>query len=595
MLLRNIIFAAIIFALSLVSAVFAAESNWINAYQDSAQVRLIGSFYEKNGEKKLIAGLHFKIAKGWKTYGSGSEDFGLPAQVSLKDSSNYKSHKLIWPAAIAAEEKIGDEVIKYSYYKDEVVLPIEVDLSDASKDSTLVLQLNYGICKDICIPAEAKFELQISQGLVDQKSLSEIQKFYAEKISDEAAPSKQSDHGKNMLFYVVIFAIIGGAILNIMPCVLPVLSLKLISVVKHSDAPLSRIRLAFFATTAGILFSFLTFAAFALILKATGSSFGWGLQFQNPYFLTFLVAILTLFAANLMGFFEISTQSILANFLNKKIMENESGKVFLPNFLSGILAVLLATPCSAPFLGSAISFALTGDFIDIIAVFFSIGIGFALPYIALIFSPKLISLIPKPGQWMLTLKKFLAFCLIATILWLIYVLANVIGPLSSLIVAGLAALVFLSFKIKSYFWRSLAIGLLAIAIFVVPTDFTPKQEKHANDQIWQIFSEIELQKYIAQDRVVLVDITADWCLTCKFNKIRVLHDPEIMRLLKNGEIIGLRADITQPNEKIIEFMKSKNRFAIPFNAVYGPNAREGLLSSELLSKEEIIKLIKQAK
>jgi len=596
MLLRNIIFAAIIFALSAISSSFASESGWIGAYEDSSKVKLIASFYTKNGEKKLIAGLHFKISKGWKIYGPESDGFGMPAQVSMDGSLNYKSHKIIWPAATNAQEKIGDEIIKYSYYKDEVVLPVEIVVSDANQDSTLILHLNYGVCKDICIPAEAKFELQIPQAQQDEKSLVEIQKFYAEKIADETAAPKESDHSDNMLFYIVIFAIIGGALLNIMPCVLPVLSLKLMSIVKHSKASLSHIRFAFIATILGILSAFLTFAAFALILKATGNSFGWGLQFQNPYFLTFLVAILTLFAANLLGFFEISTQSILANFLNKKIAENESSHhIFIPNFLSGILAVLLATPCSAPFLGSAISFALTGDTLDIIATFFAIGFGFALPYIILIFSPKLISLIPKPGSWMITLKRFLALCLIATILWLIYVLSNVIGSLCSLIIAVLSILVFLSFKIKSYFWRSLAIGLLMISIFVVPTDFTAQEKKHINDEIWQNFSQEELAKYVAQDRVVLVDITAAWCITCKFNKIRVLHDPEIMRLLKNGEIIGLRADITKHNSKIVEFMKSKNRFAIPFNAVYGPNAREGLLTSELLSKEEILKLIKQAK
>lgn len=595
MLLRNIIFAAIIYVLSATSSSFASESSWIVAYEDSAKVKLIGSFYEKNGEKKLIAGLHFKMAKGWKIYGPGSDSFGMPAQASLNGSLNYKSHKIIWPAATDAEEKIGDEVIKYSYYKDEVVLPVEVDVTNAKEDSTLVLHLNYGVCKDICIPAEAKFELKIPQAAQDEKSLVEIQKFYAEKITDGQAAAPQKNHENNMLFYIVIFAIIGGAILNIMPCVLPVLSLKLMSVVKHSEAPLRQIRFSFFATTLGILASFLTFAIFALILKATGNSFGWGLQFQNPYFLTFLVAILTLFAANLVGLFEFSSQSFLANLLNKKISENESNHhVFLTNFLSGILAVLLATPCSAPFLGSAISFALTGDTLDIITTFLAIGFGFALPYIILIFSPKLISLIPKPGHWMITLKRVLAFCLIATILWLIYVLSNVIGPLCSLIIGLLAILVFLSFKIKSHFWRALAIGLLVIAIFVVPTDFTAKQEKHVNDQIWQNFSEAELEKYVAQDRVVLVDITADWCLTCKFNKIRVLHDPEIMRLLKNGTIIGLRADLTKHNEEIVEFMKSKNRFAIPFNAVYGPNAQEGLLTSELLSKEELLKKIKQA-
>ena len=205
---------------------------------------------------------------------------------------------------------------------------------------------------------------------------------------------------------MILISLIGGAILNIMPCVLPVLSIKLISIINHSNASLARIRFAFVSTIIGILACFMFFAASAAVIKATGNSLGWGLQFQNPYFLIFLIIILAFFTANLLGIFEITFQQFLTNFLNKKIIEGEGKKnIFMPNFLSGVLAVLLATPCSAPFLGTAISFALSQNLEIIFLVFFMIGLGFALPYIILLITPKIVYLLPKPGNWMIHIKQ----------------------------------------------------------------------------------------------------------------------------------------------------------------------------------------------
>ena len=569
----------------------ASSSNWVDAYENSAKVRLIGSFDENNGQKKLSAALHFKIKKGWKIYGKDSGDFGLPPILDFQKTKNYKSHQVTWPKANIAQEDIGDEVIKYSYYNGEVILPIKIELNNLEQEAQINLQLNYGICKDICIPASADFSLKIPQK-IDQESLDLI-------ANKDAAKDQKMTHAKALIL-AAIFGIIGGAILNIMPCVLPVLSIKLISIINHSNAPLSRIRFAFFATILGILASFLFFASFTIAVISSGNSLGWGLQFQDPYFLIFLITILTLFSANLLGLFEISFQQILANFLNQKITEGENERnIFIPNFLSGILAVLLATPCSAPFLGSAISFALVSDSATILTIFMAIGLGFAAPYIILIFSPKLISLLPKPGNWMVKVKKIMALFLILTIIWLIYVLSNNIGDLAAIFAAGLSTLVILSFKIKSNFFRALAVGMLIISTFTLPQDFQTPTSKSAADKkyeaAWQKFSEEKLTQYVNEGKVVLVDITADWCLTCKFNKVRVLNRKEIMELLESGQIIGLRSDLTKPNQKILNYMKSKGRFAIPFNAVYGPAAKNGLLASELLSKKELLELINQAK
>jgi suppressor for copper-sensitivity B len=598
---HKIILSLLFIAFSGSNIALASSSNWVDAYENSAKVRLIGSFYEKDVTKKLIAGLHFKIQKGWKIYGLDAEGFGLPPQLNLEKSQNYQSHKIIWPQAKIAKEDIGDEIIQYSYYNNEVVLPIEITLNDSSKNTNLNLELNYGICKDICIPASAEFSLKIDQ-TIDSDSLAKIQPFYQKtQITKVALESKLEIPSLKTLIYAAILGIIGGAILNIMPCVLPVLSIKLISIVSHSNAHTSRIRFSFFSTIVGILASFFFFGSFAAAVISTGHSLGWGLQFQDPYFLLFLIAILTLFTANLFGLFEISFQQVWANFLNRKISQEskETSNIFMPNFLSGVLAVLLATPCSAPFLGSAISFALVNDSFTIITIFLAIGIGFASPYIILLFAPQLVSLLPKPGMWMIKVKKLMALLLIATIIWLIYILSNNLGDRAALAAAILSTLAILSFKIKYPFLRVLAVGSLIIGLFSLPSDLNGRNEKTLIDQkydsAWETFSEEKIEKYVNDGRVVLVDITADWCLTCKFNKVRTLRSAEITELLESGQVIGLRADLTRHDDKILDFMKTKGRFAIPFNAVYGPNAKNGLLTSELLSKTDLLELINQAR
>jgi suppressor for copper-sensitivity B len=392
-------------------------------------------------------------------------------------------------------------------------------------------------------------------------------------------------------------AIFGGAILNIMPCVLPVLSIKLISVIRHSESEISHIRFSFLSTIIGILSCFVVFALCASIIKLTGNSLGWGLQFQNPYFLIFLIVILIIFVGNLLGVFEINFDRFLATTLNKKISNEEEKKnIFLPNFLSGILAVLLATPCSAPFLGAAISFALVQSFFVIFLIFFFIGIGFSLPYFILIFAPKLVYILPRPGNWMIQIKQLMAGLLAATVIWLIYVLSHNIGALPAFLAGIIAVAILACFKIKMEFLKFLAIATLVISSFLLPMKLQKQQKisKDSYESFWIEFDEAKLHQLIIEGKTVVVDITADWCLSCKFNKIRVLQNKEVIAKLNGGDIIAMRGDITKPNEEIINFLHKNNRFAIPFNAVYGPKAPDGLLASELLTKKELFELIEKA-
>jgi len=597
--MRKIILAII--CLFFANQANATISEWKDALtnEEAAQARILSSIYiDQNNNHKLILGLQIKIASGWKIYGNDSNGIGMPPSLNFKDSINYKSHEIFWPKAISQTEKFGDETLRYSIYHNEVILPVSIALVDENKPTTLKITINYGLCKDICVPASADFIVNVTNE-TDNKALELIQKFSDQKLltisASDANKTAQPLNIKTALLSALFAAFIGGLILNIMPCVLPVLGIKLMSVIKHKDAKLANIRLAFLSTTIGIISCFALFAILALLIRLTGNIFDWGLQFQNPYFIIFLITILLGFIANMLGLFEITFDQFLSNIVNKKISEKEkSHHIFMPNFLSGILAVLLATPCSAPFLGSAISFSIAQSSAIILLIFIVMGLGFSLPYIILLASPRLISYLPKPGNWMLNIKKIMAILLIATVIWLIYVLSNNIGSNAGITCAIIAMIFFATFKLKFKFAKTFIFGILITLIFSLPNAFSYKKTFPTSDMIWEKFDEAKLHQLVSEGNVVVVDVTADWCITCKFNKTRVLRSDAVMQRLLQDKTIAMRADITKPNEDAMKFIHKKGRYAIPFNAIYGPNAKDGLLTKELLDKDEFLKLIDEA-
>jgi len=603
-MIKKIFLLSLFILTALTNNCFSAISDWQENQSKGAKTRLVASFYlDQSGEEKLIAGVEFEIASGWKIYGHGTQSSGIGIEPNfIIKTTNYDFHNIFWPEPKLAEEKIGKEIIQYFIYQDHLVLPIEIQLKKNEYPTQIELELNYGLCNEICVPAKENFTLQIDKK-PDLEALKIIQKYYPQQIIFKQ--NKQTDF-KNIenkklsnfvLLIMVLIAILGGAILNIMPCVLPVISIKLLSIIKNSNQTAEKIRLSFLSTFLGILSCFLFFAILTSIIKLTGNSIGWGLQFQNPYFLIFLVLILMTFIANILGSFEFNFSKILANILNKKISnEEEKENIFLPNFLSGILAVLLATPCSAPFLGSAISFSLTQNFLVILIIFVAIGFGFSFPYILLMIKPKLIYKLPKSGNWTNQAKQIMSGFLAATVIWLIYVLTGNIGLIPAFLLALISILFLLSFKIKILLFRFFTFIILVSCAFYLPISLQKKYEiaKKESNQIWQEFDENKIQNLIDQQKTVVIDITADWCITCKFNKIRVLENKEIIELLKNNNIVAMRADITKTNEDVLKFMQKHNRFAIPFNIIYGPNAEDGILTNELLTKEELIQSIKKA-
>ena len=407
--------------------------------------------------------------------------------------------------------------------------------------------------------------------------------------------------GAGALFYILLLAVLGGLVLNLMPCVLPVLSLKLLSVVKQGGRSARDVRIGFLASAAGIVFSFLVIAAGLIAVKMGGLAVGWGIQFQQPVFLVAMTLVLTLFAANLWGIFEIRLPSALATRLGAPGEET----TLAGHFTTGMFATLLATPCSAPFLGTAVGFALSRGATEIGLVFLALGLGLALPYLAVAGFPKLAQALPRPGAWMVHIRRFLGLALAATAAWLISVLAAQTSWPVALIVAALMA------AGTSVLWAvrrdrlsgplaASALGVMALLAFLAPallpaSQATPARLAEARGAEWSAFSEDAIGALVREGKVVFVDVTADWCVTCKVNKKWVIdRDPVASELTGEGTV-AMVADWTRPDESIADYLTSFGRYGIPFNAVYGPGAPRGVPLPELLTSEAVIAALERAR
>ncbi len=396
------------------------------------------------------------------------------------------------------------------------------------------------------------------------------------------------------LWTIMALAVLGGLILNLMPCVLPVLSLKILGLVSHGGAATATVRLSFLASAAGILFSFLVLAGGLIALKASGAAIGWGIQFQQPLFLIALLMVLIMFAANMWGFFEIGLPGWMSSLGARSHSKGIGG-----HFATGAFATLLATPCSAPFLGTAVGFALSQGPTEIIAVFSALGVGLALPYLLIALFPGVATRLPRPGPWMVTLRKVLALALIATAVWLLSVLLAQIDPVGVGVLAGLLAAILLAFALKKHL-RPLATPLvlaLIVAAFFVPQTF---ERQATNDTIkaetlWVAFSTREIDELVKNGRTVFVDVTADWCITCQVNKKLVVYQGETFDLLQEDDIVAMSADWTNPDAEISAFLARYKKFAIPFNIVYGPGAPEGIILPELLDQKAVVNAITKAR
>ena len=453
--------------------------------------------------------------------------------------------------------------------------PLEIFLEN---DSNYIKILNISVLENINNNIKAKITLEDD---IDRYENLDII-FVKGNLVATAEDININDASYDSIIFILLMAFLGGFILNFMPCVLPVLTLKLSRVISNQDSNHSSIRINFFLTSLGIIFSFVSLAFLTIFLKKVTGEIGWGIQFQQPIFLFFLIFVLIIFSLNLFNLLEINLPGKLSSNINNYINNKKYGVAFF----EGAFATLLATPCSAPFLGSAISIALSSSFYMTLGIFIVLGFGMAFPYILFIIFPSLVSILPKPGKWMVHLKYILGFGVMLTAVWLSYVCIILVGlKIFSLVILMLTIFILLFTKkvIKNKYGFVLIVLLLLSVFFTYKSKILDNYSFSKNSSEWVSYNSDLLIDYINAGNTVFIDITADWCVTCKVNKLLVLNSREFKDIAKNNKLILMRGDWTKPDNQITQFLQKANRYGIPFNALYNIEHPEGIIFSELLT------------
>ena len=419
--------------------------------------------------------------------------------------------------------------------------------------------------------------------------------FIAEHATTVKSQMIIEDRGNFNIAQMILFALFGGFILNIMPCVLPVLGMKLSSIVSTQGLEKRQIRFQFLSSSLGILVSFWLIALFLTVLKLSGSAIGWGIQFQNAWFIGLMVFITGVFGANMLGLFEIRLSSNANTWLATKGDNSYKG-----HFTQGMFATLLATPCSAPFLGTAVAFALATSIPVMFLIFTALALGMASPWIVVALFPSVALRLPKPGQWMNKIKLLFGFMMLITSVWLLSLLSNHVPMLWVYVISivALALLVMRTLRVygkKVATWTGGALIILVSASLVVGSITSNKSATLLPPEPnWEPLSTTAIENHIADGKVVFVNVTADWCITCKANKIGVLLQDPVYGMLHHSDVVAMEGDWTVPSQSVTSYLQENGRFGVPFNIVYGPKAPNGIPLPIILTDESVISAIETA-
>jgi len=396
----------------------------------------------------------------------------------------------------------------------------------------------------------------------------------------------------------VLLAFVGGIVLNLMPCVFPVLAIKALAVAQRAHGNARRLRTHGLLFALGVLLSFWAIAGLLLGLRAGGTDLGWGYQLQSPLIVAGLAALFFVLGLNLSGVFQIgSGLQALAGDLTAKGWHADA-------LLSGLLVTLVASPCTAPFMGAALGFALVQPTLDAMLVFTALAFGMALPYVVLCFAPALVRRLPRPGPWMETLKQLLAFPLYATVVWLVWVLGQQVGIdgvaklLAGLVILAAALWVMghwaHSVRRARVLSRAVAAALIAGAVAFAWPQPQPGTPASAATGGWEPWSEVAVQSALAQGQTVFVDFTAAWCVTCQVNKRLVLTAADVERRFEALNVARFRADWTNRDPAITSALTRLKRSGVPVYALYSPRWPEPVLLPEVLTRGIVLDALHQA-
>jgi len=519
-----------------------------------------------SGEKKITDN-YFNIEKALSLIPEDDFNSSYINKINVKTFNDDK-HSLIQLQFASDKVFFNPKIFLHSPFG----LPVVKKSINYSSDNKII-KVDFNFDKDLILEKNFLLEVNIKDKNHNFKQALNV------KMGD---PSFIPNINNSYIYYILI-SLLAGLILNIMPCVFPILSIKLMSLFSYDEY---NARISFITTAFGIIFSFLLLGLIFIFLQYFKISIAWGMQFQQPYFLIFITLVIFLFMMNMFGQFEITLPTQLSSL---SFIDSSNNK-YIKDFFNGFFATLMATPCSAPFVGTAITAAFTQSSAIGISIFLFMGIGMSLPYLLIASFPKLINFIPKPGQWMVYVKYLLGLLLLATFIWLLNILLNFFNYY--FLISSIIFFLVLSYRQKIPFQKNIVTFIILLIIFFSSSlKFFQNNTIIENEKDWLNFFEVDIDQLINNDHLVFLDITADWCATCQFNKLNVLNSELVIKLFKDNEVSLIRADWTKPNDKITIFLEKYDRFGIPFNAFFSINFPEGILLSELLSEKEMVNAI----
>ena len=553
--------------------------------------RLIADTAAVESGKPFRIGVLLKMAPGWHVYWRVPGDSGLPTKIEWTLPPGFTVGPLQWPAHQVLTE--GGH-LHVNVYTGEVLLFATVT-PPAEPTATPVeirAAASWLVCEKLCVPGHAELSLTLPAGPARPENRAEFER-YQRLVPQESIVTPL----KNLtLLPALLFAFIGGLILNLMPCVLPVISLKMFSFVKQAGESRKRIFRLGLAFVGGMFAWFLGIGIVLLILRSTGKEISWAQQFQNPWFNIGISIVIFLFALNLLGVYEIT----LPGKATTKLADTGDGMGGA--FFQGVFATLLGTPCTAPYLGTTLAFALTQPPLALLSVFAAIAFGMSAPYLLLCANPGWMRHLPKPGIWMVRLKEFMGFLLLATLLWFVWIVGRQLGINAILFLGALLLFCGLGTWIYGTFltpvassgsrrFGAVALMLVLACIAVTFVWFRPVKEVAVASKSFSS----ELERALAGDRIVFVDFTADWCLSCKVNKRVAIDSASVQQLFREKNVLFLEGDWTNGDPEITRVLKQYGRAGVPLYLIYSADrSRPAIVLPELLTPQIIIDALKRS-
>ena len=643
-------------SLFLVALAFAVDAK--AAKTDHAEISIIGEKNLISEPGTIDLGYKFIFTPGWHTYWINPGDSGGPPVFQSKQIEGWKINQNLWPGPQTIEypplmtygyenevvfpfnleitdlkDNETDINIKFLVC-DDICVPEEANLKLILKNKILNIEERPDELKKwtklvpVRGPPDLKASIQNNQIKISADLIDRVSYFfpYDDQVTDFSAKQNFSDstlsfaaldsfNGKVngiistesgffeideqvslqksvqqsgiSLLTAIIFALIGGLILNLMPCVLPVIALKALSLVKNANESRSSVTMNASAYVFGVILTFMIIASLLISFKNTGELIGWGYQLQSPFIVTLLCLLIFSIGLILVANIDIFSSAGKLERFNK-------GSGLVNSFLTGTLSVIVASPCTAPFMGAALGFALIQPDIYSYLVFLSLAVGFALPYFLIAIFPSLVNFLPKPGQWMESLKQLFGFMMFGAAIWLLWVLANQVDANSLLIVmVGLFLSGFILWLQKINFKHLIKTALILVFVYgysLVNWDFKENVGTKDNDSVaWSLEREIDLRD---GNKSYFINFTAAWCITCQVNEAIAFTD-DLMETFVDKDITYLKADWTNRNATIAKELEKYNRSGLPVYVYWNKNLDEPMVLNELLTEGYLMEIVNE--